>query len=157
MPILPGSRASMAPAALSAATFWAADMAGSIEELERLRESEAVAVQVADELGQALRSFAEQMGGTSRRGLLFEGTPGTGKTYVAKAMAAEAAGIELLVEGWVPIERELNGTPGLYVMRSRSTLISWATLAGTAASFRIAISPGRCKRCWEVAPTYDRP
>jgi ATP-dependent Zn protease len=30
------------------------------------------------------------MGGTSRRGLLFEGLPGTGKTYVARAMAAEA-------------------------------------------------------------------
>ena len=38
----------------------------------------------------AHHSFAQHMGGTSRRGLLFEGLPGTGKTYVARAMAAEA-------------------------------------------------------------------
>ena len=47
----------------------------------------------------AHRTFAAQMGGTPRRGLLFEGAPGTGKTHTAKAMAAEAGVPFLFVSG----------------------------------------------------------
>ncbi|HEX3908471.1 MAG TPA: AAA family ATPase [Mycobacteriales bacterium] len=45
------------------------------------------------------KTFAGEMGGTPRRGLLFEGAPGTGKTHTAKAMSAEAGVPFLYVSG----------------------------------------------------------
>jgi cell division protease FtsH len=44
-------------------------------------------------------AYSTQMGGTPRRGLLFEGPPGTGKTHLARAMAHEAGVPFLFVSG----------------------------------------------------------
>jgi cell division protease FtsH len=47
----------------------------------------------------AHKTYSATMGGSPRRGLLFEGPPGTGKTHLARAMAAEAGVPFLFVSG----------------------------------------------------------
>jgi cell division protease FtsH len=70
--------------------------------------------QVKDEVIRSLNlflqhtTFEREMGGRARRGLLFEGGPGTGKTHTAKAMA-RAAGVPFLYASATSFQSGLQG------------------------------------------------
>ncbi|NHC45753.1 AAA family ATPase [Motilibacter sp. K478] len=82
----------------------------------------------------AHREFAEQMGGRPRRGLLFEGGPGTGKTHTAKALAAEA-GVPFLFATATSFVSGLQGASQRKVRQYFTALRKAARKHGGAVGF----------------------
>ena len=82
----------------------------------------------------AHKTFHEQMGGTPRRAILFEGPPGTGKTYVAKAMAAEA-GVPFLFVSASAFQSMFYGQTNRKIRSYFRALRSYARNEGGAIGF----------------------
>ena len=61
-------------------------------------------------------TFRDELGGTPRRGILFEGPPGTGKTFLAKAMAKQA-GVPFM---FIPAPSFVSMWQGMTAWRIRS-------------------------------------
>ena len=80
------------------------------------------------------RSFAKEMGGRPRRGLLFEGGPGTGKTYTAKALAAEA-GVPFLFATATSFQSSFQGATSRKVRQYFRALRKAARKHGGAVGF----------------------
>ena len=82
----------------------------------------------------AHKTFAEQMGGTPRRGLLFEGPPGTGKTLTAKAMAAEA-GVPFLFATATSFQSSFYGATARKIRSYFKQLRKMAAAEGAAIGY----------------------
>jgi cell division protease FtsH len=80
------------------------------------------------------QTFADRMGGRPRRGLLFEGAPGTGKTFLAKAMAAEA-GVPFLFATATSFQSSFYGATARKIRSFFSDLRRVARAEGGAIAF----------------------
>jgi cell division protease FtsH len=80
------------------------------------------------------KAFTEVTGGTPRRGILFEGGPGTGKTHTAKAMAAEA-GVPFLFVSGTSFQSMFQGASALKIRNFFRKLRSVALAEGGAIAF----------------------
>jgi ATP-dependent Zn protease len=82
----------------------------------------------------AHKTFAGTMGGTPRRGLLFEGPPGTGKTYTAKAMAREA-GVPFLFVSGTSFQSMMYGATAMKIRKFFKQVRKAALAEGGAIAF----------------------
>jgi cell division protease FtsH len=80
------------------------------------------------------RTFQREMGGRARRGLLFEGPPGTGKTHMAKAMAAEA-GVPFLFVSATSFQSMMHGASARKIRSFFKALRKAARAEGGAIAF----------------------
>jgi ATP-dependent Zn protease len=80
------------------------------------------------------QTFREVMGGNPRKGVLFEGPPGTGKTYMAKAMAREA-GVPFLFVSSTAFQSQYYGATGRKIRNYFKQLRKAAREEGGAIGF----------------------
>ncbi len=82
----------------------------------------------------AHKTFATEMGGRARRGILFEGPPGTGKTHTAKALAKEA-GVPFLVASATSFQSSFQGASQRQIRSFFAALRKAARQYGGAIGF----------------------
>ena len=80
------------------------------------------------------REYTDKMGGRPRRGLLFEGPPGTGKTHLARAMAAEA-GVPFLFVSATAFQSMMYGASARKIRSYFKALRTTALREGGAIGF----------------------
>jgi ATP-dependent Zn protease len=80
------------------------------------------------------QTFRKVMGGNPRKGVLFEGPPGTGKTYMAKAMAREA-GVPFLFVSSTAFQSQFYGATGRKIRNFFKELRKCAREEGGAIGF----------------------
>jgi cell division protease FtsH len=79
-------------------------------------------------------TFRDRLGGNPRRGILFEGPPGTGKTYLAKAMAKQA-GVPFLFTSAPAFQSMWMGMTGAKIRSFFKELRKLARKEGGAIGF----------------------